>query len=93
MQFPLNPCDVVAYFKGREHKPHLGDKPRKLPSKLSMFFSCFDEVQQLFFNEIIECSLQPIALLDALRGFILLNPYFVKFSSCHKWAYLYSGSG
>ena len=85
MQFPFNPRNVVAYFKGSEHQPHLGDKPRKFPGKFSLRFSSFDEVQQLFCNEIIECSFQPIALLNTLRGFILFKPYLVPFSSGHNW--------
>ena len=59
MQFPFNPRDVVAYLKGSEHQPHLGDKARKFPGKFSLRFSSFDEVQQLFRNEIIDAAFSP----------------------------------
>jgi hypothetical protein len=54
----------------------------KAPGKFGVLGSCFGEVQQLFCNQIIECSLQPIAQLDALGGVLLLNPNLVP--NAHK---------
>lgn len=65
---------------GRIHLPDRRHETRQLLREGAMLGRRFGKVQQLLANEIIECRLESVTLLDGASGLALLYPELVKFA-------------
>ncbi|MGA8294041.1 MAG: hypothetical protein WB820_16425 [Rhodoplanes sp.] len=65
---------------GREHLPDRRHETRQLLREGAMLGRRFGKVQQLLADEIIECRLESVTLLDGASGLALLHPELVKFA-------------
>ena len=73
----------MFHLLDRKQAPHTRDELRKLSRKGRMCLRSICKIELLFCNEVIKRCLQPIAQLDFLSSFTLLNPNLVKFPRFH----------